>query len=76
MDGYTNRVFIYPNGMYNYTTVVEYTTVVLLKYGLILDDSLQQNIKGVAIYPKTYFCPITFRSNKTDFTENTYTIHH
>ena len=75
MDGYLNREFIYPSGAYNYTTVVEYTTNILLKHGLVLDDSLQ-NVKCITIYPKTYFCPLTYDSNKTDFTENTYTIHH
>ena len=58
MDGYLNREFIYPDGVYNYTTIVEYTTNILLKYGLVLDDSLQ-NVNGIAIYPKTYFCPHT-----------------
>lgn len=75
MDGYLRNQFILPNGSYNYTTIVKYTTDVLLKYGLTIDDSLQ-NVKGVTIYPKTYFCPLTYGSNKTDFTENTYTIHH
>lgn len=75
MDSYLNKEFIYTDGTYNYTTIVKYTTDILLKYGLVLDDSLQ-NINGVTIYPKTYFCPLTWGSNKIDFTDNTYTIHH
>lgn len=75
MDSYSEKKFILPNGKHNLTTIIEYTMDVLLKYGIILDGSLQ-NIKGTIIYPKTYFCPLTYNSDKTDFSENTYTIHH
>lgn len=75
MTSYFNREFIYSNGKYNLTTVVEYTTNILLKYGLKLNNSLQK-INTVTIYPKTYFCPLTYNSDKTDFTNNTYAIHY
>lgn len=75
LDSYSNKRFIVNYGGINLTTVVKYTTDILLKHGLKLDNKLQ-NVAGIMIYPKTYFCPLTNNSKKTDFTEDTYTIHH
>lgn len=75
LDSYANRKFIYPNGKYNLTTVIFYSTDILLKYGLRIDNSLQL-VKDIVIYPKTYFCPLSYESDKTDFSDNTYSIHH
>jgi len=75
MDVYSTNKFVLSNGKYNLTTIVQYTTDILLSHGLVLNGSLQ-NIKGIVIYPKTYFCPLTYDSDRTDFSEKTYTIHH
>lgn len=75
LNTYLNRKFIMNDGSYNTTTVVKYTTDTLKKYGLKCNNKLQ-NIQNMVIYPKTYFCPLKSESNKTDFSENTYTIHH
>lgn len=75
LDSYLNKKFILEDGSYNLTTVVKYTTDILLKHGLRLNNTLQ-NIEGMVIYPKTYFNPLTNNSERTDFTEYTHTIHH
>lgn len=75
LDSYSNRKFLLDDGNFNLTTVVEYTTDVLLKYGLKPNNSLQ-NVNEMVIYPKTYFCPLSHNSKKQNFSENTYTIHH
>lgn len=75
LDLYSNTHFKLNKNIYNLTTVVTYTTNILLKYGLRQNNSFQV-IKNIAIFPKEYFCPLTFDDDKVDFTENTYTIHH
>ena len=75
LDNYSKEKFILKDGSYNLTTVVKYTTNILLKYGLVQDNS-KQNVNGMIIYPKTYFCPLNVDDNKTDFSINTFTIHH
>lgn len=51
------------------------TTNLLLKYGLIQNDKLQ-NVLGITIYPTVYFCPKSYDTFKTKITSNTYSIHH
>lgn len=75
LDSYSNRKFIMSDGNYDITTVVKYTTDILKQYGLKCNNKVQ-TIENMKIYPKTYFCPLTNNSSKTDFSENTYTIHH
>ena len=75
LDNYRDRKFILEDGNYNLITVVKYTTNILSKYGLVGNNKLQR-VSGITIYPKTYFCPLTFNSKKSDFSNNTYTIHH
>ena len=74
LNAYNGRAFE-TQGILNQTTVVEYTTDMLISKGLKLNNKMQV-IDGVYIYPKTYFCPLTYNSKKTDFSENTKTIHH
>lgn len=75
LDNYSNKKFKLKDGSYNLTTVVKYTTDILLKYGLIQNNS-KQNINGMIVYPKTFFCPINTENKETDFSNDTYTIHH
>lgn len=75
LDSYADRKFFLDDGSLNTTTVVRYTTDILQKHGLKLNNSLQI-IDGMAIYPKTYFCPLNSNSTKTDFSKDTYAIHH
>ncbi|MGF9775888.1 glycosyltransferase [Priestia aryabhattai] len=72
---YENRHFIDENGNMDLTTNVQTITKICLEYGFIPNNKFQV-VKGFALYPKTYFCPLSHNSKKQDFSENTYTIHH
>lgn len=63
------------DGSYNLKTVVQYTTELLCRHGMIATNDIQQ-VAGVWIYPKEYFCPINYETSKCCITKNTYTIHH
>jgi mannosyltransferase OCH1-like enzyme len=75
LDSYKDRVFIKEDGTLNTETVVKYTTEILVRNGLQLNGKLQ-NINGMVVYPKDYFCPLDYKANNLDITHNTYTIHH
>lgn len=75
LDLYSKKKFINENGSLDLTTIVEYTTDILIKHGLKNKSGIQQ-IDNIYIYPKEYFCPIDYRTGKKNFTENTYSIHH
>lgn len=75
LDMYSTLHFILPNGALNLKTVVQYTTDILCKHGLKNTNQIQE-VAGVMIYPKEYFCPITYASGNMCIRNNTYTIHH
>ena len=75
LEMYSSLHFISSNGALNVKTVVQYTTEVLSKYGLVAVDEIQK-CKGILVYPPEYFCPITYENGKMNQTINTYTIHH
>ena len=56
-------------------TVVKYTTQIMCRYGL-RDSSEIQEVAGVRIYPKEYFCPKDYDTGKLKITLNTVSIHH
>ena len=75
LDLYGTLHFVNTDNSFNFKTVVEYTTELLVKNGLKNQNVIQQ-CAGVWIYPKDYFCPIDYRTNKMQLSENTRTIHH
>lgn len=75
LNSYSNRYFINNDGSYNTRTVVEYTTEILIKNGLKLNNE-KQVIYNIVIYPKEYFSPLNYKTNKLSITNNTFTIHH
>lgn len=75
LDLYSKLSFINSNGSYNNKTVVEYTTELLIKHGLIETCKIQ-SIQGIFIYPKEYFCPLDYKTGELVITENCYSIHH
>lgn len=75
LEKYEKIHFLDAQGRPNYTTVVKYTTDVLLKYGLKLNNTLQK-VCGINIYPSDYFCPSSFSDRTVVITQNTRTIHH
>lgn len=75
LDSYSNRHFCKSNGMLNQTTVVEYTTEILVKHGMAQTEKIQQAM-GIWLYPKEYFCPMDYATGEISLTENTRSIHH
>lgn len=75
LELYDNIKFINDDGSLNQTTNVSMITDLFTKYGVELNDT-QQSIKGMEIFPKTYFCPLNYGDGHTEFSKDTYTIHH
>lgn len=75
LERYGTFHFLNTNGTYNQTTVVKYTTDLLIEYGLKNIPDIQE-VDGIIIYPKDFFCPIDFQTKKKTITSNTRTIHH
>ena len=73
-EDYEKDEFLNPDGTCDLTTIVDRTTYVLKKYGLIESKNIQE-IAGVKIYPPEYFCPIDMETNKLCITSNTHSIH-
>ena len=75
LDFYEHKHFINKDGSNDLTTVVQYTTSILLKDGFCAVDDIQY-VDGVYIYPKDYFCPINYITGEINITDNTKSIHH
>lgn len=75
LNKYATIRFLNPDGSFNQTTVVKYTSDLLIEYGLKNEPGIQQ-CAGIWIYPKEYFCPKSFINNRMDITSNTRSIHH
>ncbi len=72
---YSKLHFINADGTHNLKTIVQYTTDILLSYGLQKKEGVQY-IKNIWIYPKEYFNPYDCELNKMIITNKTRTIHH
>lgn len=59
----------------NAETVVAIMTALLAEKGLKLDNTFQE-VDGTAVYPRDYFAPMDFQSNRLVTTDNTVSIHH
>jgi len=75
LDIYAQVHFVRPDGTYNKTTVVQYMTELLKKYGLSETEELQR-VADIWIYPWEYFCPMDYVTGDLSVTGNTYSIHH
>lgn len=75
IDMYHDMYFILPDGSLNTKTIVSYTTEILSQQGLCYINEIQQ-VAGIWIYPKEYFCPKDYYTNILSITPNTRTIHH
>ena len=75
LELYSELHFYKDDGTLNLTTIVEYTTNMLCKYGLRNTSDIQQ-CAGVWIYPKEYFCPKDYQTRKLTITTETVCIHH
>lgn len=74
-EAYRDRHFRKADGSLNLKTVVAYTTELLRKKGLEDKNEIQE-VAGIYVYPKEYFCPMDYESGKLDVTECTISIHH
>lgn len=74
LDIYKDKHYIFPDGTYNRETVVTITTDLFCKYGLKNINDIQE-VAGVLIYPKEYFCPVSNVSKEVKVTLNSYSIH-
>lgn len=79
-----NHQFIYENMQYyhnagfdmnNIVTCVNVTSSLLEKKGLQSIDK-NQVLGDIHIYSTEYFCPLNYKTNELNITENTYSIHH
>jgi len=75
LDGYMDRSFYMADETMDLTTVVTYTTEILKKYGLKEVEDMQQ-IEGIFIYPKEFFCPKNPVTREIHITDKTVAIHH
>ena len=74
LSNYRKIHFLNPDGTYNQTTVVKYTTDILMEYGL-QESQEPQCVAGIWIYPWDYFCPMEYKTGKITISPNTRTIH-
>ncbi len=75
MKAYENEKFIKEDGTLNIKESPLYRTECLVKHGLKLNGE-RQNIEGIEIFPKDYFCPKDFYTRRVKLTDNTHSIHH
>ena len=75
LEKYRTLRFRNDDGSLNQTTIVKHTTDVLLSYGYV-SENVMQNCRGFELYPVDYFCPLDYKSCKLEATQNTRTIHH
>lgn len=59
----------------NIETVVDYTSKLLKSHGWECNGSIE-NVEGINIYPKEYFCPMNYLTGKINISGNTRSIHH
>ena len=71
---YDHATFLNPDGTADTTTNVTVLTRLCQAYGLELNDRLQE-VAGVTVYPRSYFCPVDFETQKLKRTRKTVTIH-
>lgn len=71
---YDTAEFIRADGSHDTTTNVEVLTRLCVERGLQLNDRYQV-VDGLAVYPREYFCPVDFETEKLKRTRKTVTIH-
>lgn len=73
---YEGRHFVQPDGTLDTTTNVAIISDIMRKGGFKFDNSLQNYRDQITIFPKDYFCPKSYLTNRLELTENSHTIHH
>ena len=76
LDVYQTLQFRLADGSLNTKTICWYVTEILLKHGLTDNNEFVEQVAGVWIYPKDYFCPMDHtRGCIVTMTDNTRSIH-
>lgn len=75
IDSYRGDHFVKPSGVLDQTTIVVRTTDILRTFGMREEDGIQE-VAGINLYPKEYFCPQDFLTQEINITGNTHSIHH
>lgn len=75
LDYYNKLNFVLDNGKFDTTTCTMHQTNLLLKKGLLQNNSMQE-LEGLTIFPDEYFCPKDLHTGELHKTKNTYSIHH
>ena len=76
LDYYNERHFLKEDGTFDTTTNVATITNYMIKQGLVQDNTLQDFPYLITMYPKEFFCPLSWNGRNMQMTENTVTIHH
>jgi hypothetical protein len=63
-------------GNIRYNTNVSHEISIMSRLGIKRGSNEIQEVGGMTLYPKEYFCPIDFNTNKINITDNTYSIHY
>lgn len=71
---YDTASFLKEDGSPDITTNVEVLTNLCQSRGLVFNDKFQV-VDGLAIYPRKFFCPVDFETEKLHRTRKTVTIH-
>lgn len=71
---YDTAQFLLPDGTQDVTTNVEVLTRLCVQRGLKFEDRLQ-TVDELTVYPREYFCPVDYDTEKLKRTRNTVTIH-
>jgi len=70
-----NKLSFADQGAINLTTVVTYTTNILIDHGLQNIPGIQV-VEGITIYPKRFFCPLSADKKNLQMEKDTVAIHH
>lgn len=74
LDYYSHLRFIDGKGRPDFTTIVAYTTDVLIRHGLENRPGIQ-TVDGITIYPAEYFNPFEWKTGLPRPTQHTHSIH-
>ena len=75
MDDYEGVYFIRDDGSFDTETCPARNTKILLRHGLVQDNSKQILEGDILILPSQYLCPISYSSGVNQKTKDTVSIH-
>lgn len=76
LEYYKGRHLVNEDGSLDLTTNVITITNYMIKHGLKQNNTYQDFPNLITMYPKDYFCPLSWQGHEMQMTNNTVTIHH